>query len=77
MKTKVTWENLGYFILFGLIMGQIFIGHNFVIGESIYVITDIIIILRDFKLKRPKSDIIKNGVLTLLASGALVTNIVM
>lgn len=75
MKKILNWDNVGYIVLGGLICGQIAIGFNFILGEAIYVLTDVLILARDFKLKRPKSDIIKNSVLTVLASGALVANL--
>lgn len=75
MKKTLNWDNVGYIVLFGLIAGQIAIGFNFVLGEAIYILTDLLILTRDFKLKRPKSDIIKNAVLTVLASGALIANL--
>lgn len=75
MKKTLNWDNVGYIVLFGLIAGQIAIGFNFVLGEAIYILTDLLILTRDFKLKRPKADIIKNAVLTVLASGALIANL--
>lgn len=75
MKKTLNWDNVGYIVLFGLISGQIAIGFNFVLGEAIYILTDLLILTRDFKLKRPKADIIKNAVLTVLASGALIANL--
>lgn len=68
------WDNMNYPILIGLILGQIFIGNNFILGEAIYILTDIIVISRDFCLKRPISDKIKNGMLTVLATISLIAN---
>lgn len=68
------WENLNYIILIGLILGQIFIGTNFILGESIYILTDIFILSRDFGLKRPVSDKVKNGTLTAFAMCSLLIN---
>ena len=76
MAEKV-WDNLGYVVLLGLIIGQMFIGFNFIIGQIVYIVTDVLILCRDFALHRPKSDKIKNGVLTVLACGALTVNMIM
>ncbi len=75
MAEKI-WDKLGYAVLVGLVIGQIFIGFNFKVGQIVYIMTDILILARDFALRRPKSDKIKNGVLTVLACGALIVNMV-
>lgn len=75
MAEKI-WDKLGYAVLVGLVIGQIFIGFNFKVGQLVYIMTDILILARDFALRRPKSDKIKNGVLTVLACSVFIVNMV-
>ena len=69
------WEKMGYLVLGGLIAGQLLIGYNFVLGEAVYIATDCLMVFRNFKLKRPASDKIKDVILTMLAGLAIVINI--
>ena len=74
-KMSNFWDKMGYLTFAGLCLGQFFIGGNFIIGEVCYIVTDFIIVVRDFVLKRPASDKIKNIGLTILGIGALLFNI--
>ena len=54
------FENLQYLVLIGLILGQSLVGQNFYIGQSIYLLTNLISVIRTFALARPVSDKIKD-----------------
>lgn len=74
MKNKT--ELLNYIALGALILGQVVIGFNFIIGQALFVIADIFLVVRAFMLKGANSEKIKNGIMTLFAVGSLVINII-
>lgn len=53
-------ENLQYFTLMGLIIAQCVVGANFFIGQSVYLIANVISVFRSFALDRPIADKIKD-----------------
>ena len=69
------WEFLNYVTLVGLIVGQITIGFFFYIGQITYLVTDVIILIRGFKVGLPKSDNIKNVAMTAICLGVLIIKI--
>ena len=71
MKQKF-WEIIGYISLVGLIIGQITIGFNFWIGQTAYLISNIIITIRCFAIKQNTSDKIKNIALTAICIGIII-----
>ena len=54
------WTQLQYFVLIGLICGQCTVGENFIIGQLIYLGTNVLSVARSFILKRPASDKVKD-----------------
>lgn len=57
---KKNFENLGYLIMGLLILGQCIVGEWFFLGQAIYLIANVIKVVRDFVLGRPASDKVKN-----------------
>ena len=57
---KIFENEVGYFIMFALIVAQCTVGEWFFFGQAIYLIANIVNVVRDFVLNRPKSDKIKN-----------------
>ena len=53
-------EYLGYSIMFMLIIAQSVVGEWFLLGQVIYLISNIANVVRDFALARPKADKVKN-----------------
>ena len=66
------WEFWNYVALVGLVIGQVTIGFFFYVGQVTYLITNIIILVRGFAVKLPKSDNIKNICMTALCLGVLI-----
>lgn len=66
------WDNTGYMVLVLLLIGQITVGWLFMIGQSAYLIGNLINVVRDFKLNRPKADKIKNICFTAITIGLIV-----
>lgn len=59
MKNKI-FENLQYITLISLIVGQSIVGQNFYAGQIIYLIANLIAVIRNFVLGRPIPDKIKD-----------------
>lgn len=78
MTTNKTtfWDNVGYAILVLLLIGQITVGWAFFIGQGAYLIGNIINVIRDFKLNRPKADKIKNVCFTAITIGLIIIKLI-
>ena len=72
---KKVWEIVNYIALVGLVVGQITIGFFFYIGQTTFLVTDIVILIRSIVIKQNKSDIIKNVCMTAIAAGVLIIKI--
>lgn len=62
------WENLQLLCLGLTVAGQILIGGSYIIGQGIWLVSNIICLARDFALGRPMADKIKNAVLTAITA---------
>lgn len=71
MKKKF-WEIIGYISLIGLIIGQITIGFSFWIGQTAYLVSNIIITIRCFAIKQNTSDKVKNIALLSICIGIMI-----
>lgn len=60
-KKIIVWENLQYLVLFGTIAGQALVGGLYLLAQTIWLICNIIAFGRDFVLKRPKADKVKDA----------------
>ena len=74
-RTNTFWEVINYLCLGGLIIGQITIGFLFYVGQTVYLITDILILIRVFACKYPLSEKVKNICLTAICLGVLIVKI--
>ena len=59
MKYKV-FESLCYVVLVGLIVAQCVIGKWYLIGQGLYLFCNLIMVTRDFVLKRARADKVKD-----------------
>lgn len=71
MKNKI-YENSCYVVLTGLIIGQCVIGKWYLLGQSFYLVCNLIQVARDFILNRPKADKVKDIVCTVITIGLIV-----
>lgn len=65
------FENLNYFVLILLIVGQCTIGANWMIGQFVYLTANIISVSRCWVLKRPAADKIKDCACLAITLGLL------
>lgn len=63
------WENVQLFVLILTIVGQVTVGASFIIGQGVWLIANTIALVRDFALKRPVADKIKNATLWAITCG--------
>ena len=66
------WENLQLVAFALTIIGQIIIGANYLLAQSIWLTANIISLIRDFALHRPIADKIKDAGLTALTIGLMI-----
>ena len=74
VKTIKKVEDAQYMVLGLFIIAQAIIGINFWIGESLYLIGDMICIARNQILNRPRADKIKDYTLTTVTIGIMIFN---
>ena len=68
---KKFFENLNYFVLMLLIIGQCTVGANWFIGQLVYLLANIISVSRCWMLKRPVADKIKDCACLAITLGLL------
>ncbi len=71
--SDVVVENLQLLGLALTIMGQVVIGSSYILGQGLWLVSNLIAIFRDFYLHRPVADKVKNCVLTAITLGLVVT----
>ena len=70
MNEKV-FENLSYVVLVGLIVAQCVIGKWYLVGQGLYLLCNGIMVTRDFLLKRPRADKVKDCSCTAITIGLI------
>lgn len=55
------WENLQLVCLFGTILGQVLVGGLYFAAQSVWLSCNVLALVRDFVLKRPMADKVKNA----------------
>lgn len=72
-NTKVLiWENIQLGCLALTIFGQVVIGASFFLGQGMWLIANLVALIRDFVLGRPAADKIKNASLAAITAGIIV-----
>lgn len=68
-------ENLQYLILVLLIIGQCVVGQSFFIGQGVYFIANLLLVIRTFYLRRPISDKVKDVSMLGITTGIILIRI--
>lgn len=71
MEKEKFWENSMYAVIVLLVIGQITVGWLFYVGQGAYLVGNIINVLRDFKMDRPKADKIKSLLFAAITIGLI------
>lgn len=67
------WEGVALVCLGLTIAGQIIIGGWYLFGMGLWLVSNVLFLTRDFVLKRPKSDKVKDAALTAITAGLIVS----
>ena len=76
---QIVWENLQYFVLGLTIVGQVITNvpmWGVLAAQSVWLVSNLIATVRDFILKRPTADKVKNICLTGITVGLVILGIV-
>ena len=69
---KIFWEIIGYLTLALLVFGNIAVGYWYLIAEFAFLIADAVSVVRDFALKLPPANIVRDIVFTGITIGLIV-----
>lgn len=73
-KTANFFTNLAYLAIALTVIGQCTVGSSFYIGQTAYLIANIVNCTRDIVLKRPRADKIKNFTFLGITIGLMLFN---
>ena len=66
---RKVWENMQYFNLALTIAGQLLVAELYLVAQGVWTLANVIALVRDFVLKRPAADIVRDtGMLALSVS---------
>lgn len=65
------WKELNYLVLISLIVAQCVVKADFLIGQFVYLFSNILSFSRCFVLKRPLADKVKDGCMLGITSGLI------
>ena len=65
-----------YIAMFMTVLGQCVVGNIFYVGQGLFLIANVIYLVRDFKLGRPKADKIKNTLFTAITVGIIIMQLI-
>jgi len=68
---KIFTNEVGYLVMALLIMGQCTVGEWFYLGQFVYLFANALNLIRDFILKRPAPDKIKNTAFVAITLGII------
>jgi len=75
MKKREFFENLQYVVLALLIIGQCTVGANFYLGQFVYLLANCTAVIRNFKLRRPAADKVKDCACLAITIGLIIFNL--
>lgn len=65
----MNWDRMNYIVLALTILGQMTVGAVYLVGQGLWLIANIITVVRDFALDRPRADKIKNTCMLCITIG--------
>lgn len=68
---RKVWENLQYLNLALTIGGQCLIGASYLVGQTAWLIANLIAVARDVVLHRPAADIVRDVAMSALTAGLI------
>ena len=61
-KSTVLWECIGYITLLLCVIGQVTVGWYFILAQSLYLLANILGVIRDIALKLPRANLVRDVV---------------
>lgn len=74
--TVRVWENVQLLCLGLTIVGQILIGPMYIVGQSCWLVSNVLAIIRNFILHRPFADKVKDVVMTAITTGLIIAYLI-
>lgn len=71
-KNNKFWEIVGYTTLALCVFGQIAVGYLYIVAQIAYLIANVASVIRDFALKLPRANIVKDIVFTAITTALLI-----
>lgn len=71
-KTKTVWEIINYGCLGLLIFGNILVGYQYIPAQIAFSIANLVSVIRDFKMKLPTSNKVRDIFFFILSVGLIV-----
>lgn len=70
------WENIQLLCLGLTIVGQILIGPMYIVGQSCWLVSNALAVIRNFILHRPFADKVKDAVMTAITTGLMLAYLI-
>ena len=70
-QNKIFWECVGYISLALCIFGQIAVGYMYIPAQIVYLVANIMSLVRSASIKLPKANIVKDVVFTAITAGLI------
>ena len=75
-ENKIFWECIGYITLALCVFGQIAVGYWYMVAQFAYLISNIAAVVRDFALKLPPANKVRDIVFTAITVALIVIKLV-
>ena len=71
-KSTILWETICYITLLLCVIGQITVGWYFIFAQSLYLLANILGVIRDIALKLPRANLVRDIVFAGITVGLIV-----
>lgn len=71
-QKNIFWEAIGYITLALCIFGQVAVGYVYIIAQTAYLIANLASVIRDFALKLPRANKVKDIAFTAITIALII-----
>lgn len=71
-NSKYFWEGVGYGTLALCVFGQIAVGYIYLVAQICYLVANVACVVRDFALKLPKANIVRDITFTAITMALII-----
>ena len=75
MLNQKIWDYLGYSIIFMIMLGQVVVSIDVLWGNGVYLVCNLVSVVRTFSLKRPACDKVKDVACLALTLGIILLKV--